>query len=90
MTSGSASTVSPIAAIAAALQWWRDAGVDYSFADEAASWLTAPEVKPAEAPAAAFVAPPPPAPSPRPLIGGDPAHWPQDLAAFHAWWLAEP
>ena len=76
------------AAIAAALQWWRDAGVDYSFADEASSWLAAPEIKPAEAPAA-YVPPAPPVPPSRPLIGGDPTSWPQDLAAFHAWWLAE-
>ena len=76
-------------AIAAALQWWRDAGVDYSFADEAVSWLAAPEVKSAEAPAP-YVPPLPPAPLPRPLIGGDPASWPQDLAAFHTWWLTEP
>ena len=77
------------AAIAAALQWWRDAGVDYSFADEASSWLAAPELKSAEAPAA-YVPPVPPAPPPRPLIGGDPASWPLDLAGFHTWWLNEP
>ncbi|MFM5893227.1 MAG: hypothetical protein ACKOQM_02190, partial [Novosphingobium sp.] len=90
--SASAPTPTPGAAIAAALQWWREAGVDYSFADEASSWLAAPEVKSAAAPAgapAAFVAPPSPPSPPRPLFGGDQAHWPQDLAAFRTWWLSE-
>ena len=76
-------------AIAAALQWWRDAGVEHSYADDAAIWLAPPEVKSAAAPAA-YVAPPPPAPPPPPLIGGDPAQWPQDLASFQTWWLSEP
>jgi len=77
------------AAIAAALQWWREAGVDHSFADEATSWLSAPEIKAAEAPAA-YVPPKPPPPPPKPLFGGDPAVWPQDQDAFKAWWLGEP
>ena len=29
-------------------------------------------------------------PPPRAAIGGDPALWPQSLAAFAPWWLAEP
>ena len=77
------------AAFAAALQWWREAGVDYSFADEATSWLAAPEIKAAEAPAA-YVPPKAPPPPPKPLIGGDSALWPQDLDAFKTWWLGEP
>ena len=63
--------------------------MEHSFADEAASWLAAPETK-AEAAPPAYTLPPPPAPLPRPLIGGDPALWPQDLAGFQAWWLTEP
>ena len=85
----SSTTSSGGGAIAAALQWWRDAGVDCSFADEAVSWLAAPEAKAADVPAA-YVPPKPQAPPPRPLIGGDPAGWPRDLAAFQDWWLAEP
>ena len=77
------------AAIAAALQWWREAGVEHSYVDDAATWLTPPEVK-SPAAAGAYVAPPPPAPPPRALIGGDPARWPQDLDGFQQWWLAEP
>lgn len=86
-SNGNAPTTS--AAFAAALQWWRDAGVDYSFADQATSWPPAPEIKAAEAPAA-YVAPKPQAPPPKPLIGGDPSLWPQDLDAFKTWWLGEP
>lgn len=77
------------AAIAAALQWWREAGVEHSYADSAASWLAAPELEMTAAPAA-YTPPLPPPPPPRALIGGNPASWPQDLAGFQAWWLAEP
>lgn len=89
--SSPSSTTAPAGggAIAAALQWWRDAGVDYSFADEAVSWLAAPEVKSAEVPPA-YVPPKVQAPPPRPLIGAESAGWPQDLMAFQAWWLTEP
>ncbi|WP_404480781.1 hypothetical protein [Novosphingobium sp. BL-52-GroH] len=76
--------------ITGALDWWRDAGVDLDFLDEPVSWLAAPEVegeRPAERrprpPVAEVDAPPPPARL-------DPAGLPADLAAFRAWWLAEP
>ena len=79
------------AAVAAALQWWREAGVEHSYADSAASWLDAPESNPKSKVSPAKYAPPlPSAPRPRPLIGGNPVDWPQDLAGFHAWWLAKP
>lgn len=73
--------------LAGALDWWREAGVDLSFADEARSWIAAPVEpdQPASTAAAAPIAPP----EPRRLIGGYPAGWPQDLAAFAAWWLGE-
>ena len=77
----------------AAIDWWRSAGVDHDFADEAQDWLARPEpeVAPSATPAPAaqpvFAAPPPP---PLARIGGDAANWPQDLAAFQAWWLEEP
>lgn len=82
---------SPLAGeIAAALQWWRDAGLEHDFADEPSDWLARPA-------AAVTEAPPPPPPveikaAPKPLVrlGGERASWPQDLAAFTAWWLAEP
>ncbi|MEJ6009953.1 hypothetical protein [Novosphingobium aquae] len=80
--------------ITAAVEWWRDAGVDCAFADEATAWITPAEPEPAPgqdrpAPVAKFAAPPPP-PPPRPKIGGDPAVWPKDLDAFRQWWLEEP
>lgn len=76
----------------AAIDWWRSAGVDHDFADEAQDWLARPEPEAAPAPTPAPVAQPAfSAPTPPPLtqIGGDAALWPQDLAAFQSWWLAE-
>ncbi len=80
--------------IAAAMAWWRDAGVDCAFADEATAWITPPEPEPEPAlgddrpaSAAKLSAPPPP---PRPRIGGDLAKLPQNLDAFRQWWLEEP
>ncbi len=79
-------------AIAAAFDWWRDAGVDCDFADDATVWLADPEAKqpaPAAPPQTAprIAAPPPP---PRLHIGGDAESWPQSFAAFAPWWAAEP
>ena len=75
--------------IAAALDWWRQAGVDATYLDEPHSWLAEPEpaepVRPASAPA-----PEEPPPAPARQIGGPPAQWPQGLAAFREWWLANP
>lgn len=85
---------------AAALDWWRDAGVDCDYVDEPHAWLRPPEVE----------AEPDPAPPPRTLprqsatpaldralarepgapIGGDRTRWPQTLEAFRAFWLTEP
>lgn len=45
-------------ALSGAFDWWREAGVDADFADEASGWLAEPEVEQAVA------APPPPAPPP--------------------------
>lgn len=79
------------AGIAAAIDWWRDAGVDCDFADPAQDWLAGRDPAAADLPQAM---PPPPPPAPVvaevPRIGGDPAAWPQALAGFSAWWLAEP
>lgn len=76
---------------AAAQGWWREAGVDCVFADQPAAWLKGPE---SAAGPAASASPEPiearPEPAPSPTIGGDPAGWPTDLAAFRQWWLAEP
>jgi len=80
--------------IAAALDWWREAGVDLAYTDEPSGWLQPAAQDAAAGSAAARNAArpaadtPPPAPIPR--IGGDRSQWPQDLAQFRAWWLAEP
>jgi DNA polymerase len=81
--------------IAAALDWWRDAGVDATFTDEPRAWLavTAEDqiVRETEKtrnrrPAEVETKPAPPARQ----IGGPPESWPCDLAAFREWWLTEP
>ncbi len=76
--------------IAAALDWWREAGVDQDFGDAARDWLEprAPAVMETPATAPEQFAPPP-APVAAPL-GGMPEDWPKELAAFTAWWLTEP
>lgn len=74
---------------AAALEWWKHAGVEYDFADDATDWLAEPDlpepVKKAQAAAAKRAAAP--APPPKKLIGGDAANWPRDLAVFQDWWI---
>lgn len=75
---------------AAAIDWWREAGVDMDFHDEAQALLR--EAESAAAPATPVIerkqaepaAPPPPA------IGGDSADWPATFDQFANWWLAEP
>ena len=47
-----------LASLEGALDWWREAGVDADFADEASGWLAEPKSDDAVA------APPPPAPPP--------------------------
>ena len=78
--------------LAAAFEWWRDAGVDHDFANDATDGLAvaevpaedaAPRPKPAAKPA---VEEAPPAQK-IDLLGANP---PQDLAAFREWWLTEP
>jgi hypothetical protein len=98
MTTDTASTLA--ADYAAALDWWREAGVDLDYSDAPTAWLREPEA----------IAEPDPLPPPRTVprvsaqpaldralarepgaaIGGDQAHWPNDLTAFHEFWLTEP
>jgi uracil-DNA glycosylase len=73
------------ATLAAALDWWREAGVDGDFTDLPQDWLA--DASPA---AAAAQAPLPEPPKPAPRMGGDAASWPIDLAEFAAWWQTEP
>ncbi len=77
--------------IAAALDWWREAGVDFDYDEAARDWLAGKAPAATAVPEAAAYTPPAPAPAPpAPAIGGDPAGWPQDLAGFVPWWLSEP
>lgn len=74
-------------AFAAALDWWREAGVDSAFLDTPRSWLPEPEAS--KSPAARVsgagqmeAAKEPPAPAPLAL--------PQDLESFRSWWMSAP
>lgn len=76
----------------AALDWWRDAGVDGTFVDAPQDWLA--QAKRVDA--APAVAPMKPlrelvAEREAPVVPtvGDRSGWPQTLEAFAAWWLAE-
>lgn len=76
---------------AAAIEWWRDAGVDCDFADDATDWLAEP-VQAETAPQTSAAKPgktPVDAPDHQKidLLGPNP---PGDLSAFHEWWLSEP
>ena len=72
--------------LAAALGWWREAGVDCEFSDEPRDWLAASAPAVTAAPAA-----PPPIPVPAaPRIGGGASALPATLEQFAAWWLSEP
>lgn len=75
-------------AFAAAIDWWRDAGVDATFLDEPRSWLPLPEDKPA---AQAEIGGRIPS---RPVIAAEPIPapvlLPDDLDAFHQWWMTTP
>ncbi len=77
--------------IAAALDWWREAGVDFDYDEAARDWLAgSPPAATDQPEPAAFVPPPPPPAPPAPKIGGDRQSWPADLPGFRQWWLEEP
>jgi DNA polymerase len=85
-------TVSPSLAdeLAAAQEWWREAGVDCVFADEPVKWLKDAEPEAAAPPAAEARVEAVQAPPPAPAIGGGDSSWPADLETFADWWLSEP
>jgi DNA polymerase len=70
--------------LAAAQEWWREAGVDLAFRDEPQAWLAPLSPSEPSGDAAVELQPAPPA------IGGDPAGWPCELSEFAVWWLEEP
>ncbi|MEP3420852.1 MAG: hypothetical protein ABJN35_03900 [Erythrobacter sp.] len=88
--------------LTATLQWWRDAGVDCDFSDDATDWLKDPIVDAAPLPqdsnssqsvAAQHAGQSAPETPDKKLVartdflGEDP---PQDLDAFRQWWLETP
>lgn len=83
-----------LADVTGALDWWREAGVDCDFLDEAREWLAETVDDTADGRAA----PPRRRPPPRPAedaanaapVGVAAAELPDDLAAFQQWWLNEP
>ena len=79
------------AQIAAAFDWWREAGVDHDFTDDPKSWIAGAEPA-VEAPPQA--PPPPQERRPAPAVPDTPAIEPStipaDLAGFVEWWLSEP
>ena len=88
----------PLDAIEGALDWWREAGVDCNFSEEATDWLAKPEPEDAVAapPPPIAVAPPPQSPlqraleqEDRPVMGGPQTGWPDTLENFREWWMTE-
>ena len=71
--------------LAAAQQWWRGAGVDFDYLDEATPWLAELEETQEAAPSPVAEAPMETTPEPvRPLVeAGD---LPEDLTSFQKWW----
>lgn len=74
---------------AAALDWWRDAGVDNDFVEQPVNMLaeSAPPPAPSPAAKAARQEAQPPVMA---RMGGEKANWPATLADFAGWWLTEP
>lgn len=75
------------AALAGALDWWRDAGVDLGYQDEPKRWIAA-QSETAEPAEIAIVAPAPP--PPKITVATDRSGWPTELGQFAAWWLEVP
>lgn len=75
--------------LAAALDWWRGAGVDLHFEEAPHSWLAAPEpvATASPQPAAPRTLEPPPEPE---LITARSAPLPDTWNQFREWWLVEP
>lgn len=76
--------------LAAALHWWRDAGVDMDFSDTPVSWLDAETGTPAPATERPPSSSAMPEPRPAPAIAPIAADLPGDLSGFVQWWLSEP
>jgi DNA polymerase len=86
-------TSSPISEqIHAAIDWWREAGVDLEFTDDATDWLAEnanPNMAKAE-PKSAKKSAVPQEPAPEKNIDLLGPNSPKDLHGFREWWLSEP
>ncbi len=76
----------------ALVSWWRDAGVDCDFVDDATDWLAEPSVAETTGKSLAKAMPKleiaePPPPQKIDLFA---ANRPADLASFREWWMSEP
>jgi len=76
--------------LAAALAWWREAGVDQDFTSESSSWLAKREEDSPAPPVIAAAPPPAPVALPPERLAATPGDLPADLAGFVNWWLGEP
>ena len=84
------SDLHPEALVSGALEWWREAGVDLDFRDDAVPWLEEEAGEQPSPPSPSTVVPAPQmAQTPSPAIAQS-DNWPQELEAFAGWWLAEP
>lgn len=91
--------LSPADALEAALDWWREAGVEDDYRDETTSWLAEPEEK--QAVASPKPKKPPEEPKQTPLqrafegtaagerMGGAAESYPESLEKFREWWMCE-
>lgn len=91
--------ISPADALEAAIDWWREAGVEEDYRDETTSWLAEPEEE--QAVASPKPKKPPEEPQQSPLerafentaapsqIGGAKAAFPETLENFREWWMSE-
>lgn len=90
--------LSPADALEAALDWWREAGVEDDYADETSNWLAEPEEK--QAVTSPGPRKPPEEPRQTPLerafgdaagaapVGGPADDYPQTLENFRQWWMS--
>ncbi|HVR91616.1 MAG TPA: uracil-DNA glycosylase family protein [Novosphingobium sp.] len=75
------------AALAGALDWWRDAGVDLDYRDEPKRWIAERSETAAPVEVVADAAPLPP---PKATVATDRSGWPTELGQFAEWWMQEP
>ena len=91
--------LSPVDALEAALDWWREAGIEDDYQAEATNWLAEPEQKEAVASPAPRKLPEEPKQSPlerafegttrQGALGGEGQAYPASLEKFREWWMSE-